>query len=119
MPEPTLDDGLTPEHIRQAAHTLAQLTAYLRTGPSLPEVLPLLTPLVDEDDGVPVRLADALRAVSRLLAQGAHVPWSDEVRGLISEYLEAATILQELHVLHWTLRHLERTPNRAPGTPCP
>jgi hypothetical protein len=118
-PSPTPDDDLTAESIRQAARTLARLAAHLRTGPSLREALPLLTPLVDESDGVPVQLADALRAVARLLAQQAPVPWTHELRGIISEYLDAAATLQELHVLHHTLGAVRRTPTRTPTDTAP
>ncbi|MET9958142.1 hypothetical protein ABZ128_03490 [Streptomyces sp. NPDC006326] len=103
---------LTAEDIRASAHTLDRLTAHLRTGPHLDEALPLIAALVDADTGTAVRLGDALRGIARYLAQETTVPRTDTVEATLGEYIEAASILQDLRLLDLTLEPLRTAPVR-------
>ncbi|WP_405889841.1 hypothetical protein OG427_07280 [Streptomyces sp. NBC_00133] len=107
MPYPTHDDSLTPERIRQADESLTGLTAHRRTGPSLAEALALLTPLVDEYDGVLARLSRALREVGRYLSQETTVAQSDDAVEAWGNYSDAAAVLKEWNALDWPLPILQ------------
>ncbi|WP_031046006.1 hypothetical protein [Streptomyces sp. NRRL F-5650] len=107
-------DAPAPDQIREATSTLAGLAAYLRTHPPLDDVLPLLAPLLDEDDGVPMLLGDALRCTEHLIGQQAAYPVSDETRLLMKAFREAAQEFTDWHILHWDVQRL-RTQTGAPG----
>ncbi|MFD4476414.1 hypothetical protein ACFWPU_09920 [Streptomyces sp. NPDC058471] len=113
MPHHT-PDAPTPDQIRQATSTLADLAAYLRTHPPLDDVLPLLAPLLDEDDGVPILLGNALRCTEHLIGQQAAFPVSDETRLTMEAFREAAQEATDWHVLHWDVQRL-RTRTVTPG----
>ncbi|WP_405421526.1 hypothetical protein [Streptomyces erythrochromogenes] len=104
----------TPQQIEQAADTLAQLVDYLRTEPPSADVLPLLTPLLDEDDGIPMLLSDVLRAAARAIATHAE-PYSSDVRSVVTTLREAATEIMQWHSLHWDVRSLARAIASPPG----
>ncbi|PZT68350.1 hypothetical protein DN402_09220 [Streptomyces sp. SW4] len=112
MPHRT-PDAPTPDQVRQATSTLADLAAYLRTHPPLADVLPLLAPLLDEDDGVPILLGDALRCTEHLIGQQAAYPVSDETRLAMAAFRDAAQEATDWHVLHWDVQRL-RTQTGAP-----
>ncbi|WP_215449429.1 hypothetical protein [Streptomyces sp. ATCC 21386] len=113
MTDLTCDDALTTEDIHRAVHSLARLTAHLRTSPDNTEAAALLAPLVHAAPDVVDTLAQVLREVSRLLTQHADAPQDTTVTGLIREYLEAATAVDQLrNPLSKTLRLLEQTPIR-------
>ncbi|MFC9582061.1 hypothetical protein ACFVJ8_04320 [Streptomyces yangpuensis] len=103
---------LTAEDIRASAHTLHLLTAYLRTGPHVTEALSLIAALVDADTGTAVRLGEALRGIARYLAQETTVPRTDTVEATLGEYIEAASVLQDLRLLDLTLDPLRTAPVR-------
>lgn len=103
---------LTAEDIRASAHTLHLLTAYLRTGPHVAEALSLIAALVDADTGTAVRLGEALRGIARYLAQETTVPRTDTVEATLGEYIEAASVLQDLRLLDLTLEPLRTAPVR-------
>ncbi|MFD3808065.1 hypothetical protein ACFWTC_31735 [Streptomyces sp. NPDC058619] len=97
----------TPEQIEQATDTLAQLVDYLRAEPTTADVLALLKPLLDEDDGIPILLSDALRAAARAVATHAE-PYSSDVNSVVTTLREAATEIMQWHCLHWEVRRLAR-----------
>ncbi|MEV0259028.1 hypothetical protein AB0H82_32785 [Streptomyces sp. NPDC050732] len=109
-----IPDAPTPDQIRQATSTLADLAAYLRSYPPLDEALPLLAPLLDEDDGVPILLGDALRPIARIIGRDAPSPWSEETRSTMEAFRNAAQEVTDWYVLHWTVQRL-RTQVGAPG----
>ncbi|ALO96682.1 hypothetical protein SHL15_5618 [Streptomyces hygroscopicus subsp. limoneus] len=113
MPHRT-PDAPTPAQVRQATSTLADLAAYLRAHPPLDDVLPLLAPLLDEDNGVPILLGDALRCTEHLIGQQAAYPVSDETRLAMEAFREAAQEFTDWHILHWDVQRL-RTQTGAPG----
>ncbi|MEU5148815.1 hypothetical protein AB0G42_16695 [Streptomyces yangpuensis] len=96
-----------PEQIEEATDTLAQLVDYLRTEPPTADVLTLLAPLLDEDDGVPMLLSDVLRAAARAVATNTEPPRSD-VNSVVTTLREAATEIMQWHTLHWEVRDLAR-----------
>lgn len=104
----------TPEQIEQATDTLAQLVDYLRTDPPTADVLPLLAPLLDEDDGIPMLLSDVLRAAARAVATHAE-PYSSDVSSVVATLREAATEIMQWHSLHWEVRRLARAIAITPG----
>ncbi|MBM7167029.1 hypothetical protein JQK87_01040 [Streptomyces sp. G44] len=106
-------DAPTSGQIRQATSTLADLATYLRTHPPLEDVLPLLAPLLDEDDGVPIQLGNILRCSEHLIGQQAAFPLSDELRLSTEAFREAAQEATDWHVLHWDVQRL-RTQTGAP-----
>ncbi|WP_282793116.1 hypothetical protein [Streptomyces sp. CC224B] len=95
-------DAPTPQQVRQATSTPADLAAYLRTHPPLDDVLPLL----DEDDGVPILLGNALRCTEHLVGQQAAFPVPDETRLIMEAFREAAQEVTDWHVLHWDVQRL-------------
>ncbi|MGP3684622.1 hypothetical protein ACTVZO_07900 [Streptomyces sp. IBSNAI002] len=97
----------TAEQIEQATDTLAQLVDYLRTEPPTLDILPLLTLLLDEDDGIPMLLSDVLRAAARAVATHTE-PYSSDVNSVITTLREAATEIMQWHTLHWEVRSLAR-----------
>ncbi|MGW3056515.1 hypothetical protein ACWC98_11320 [Streptomyces goshikiensis] len=97
----------TPDQIVQATDTLAHLVDYLRTEPATSDVLPLLAPLLDEDDGVPMLLSDILRAAARAIATHTEPPCSS-VNSMVATLREAATEIMQWHTLHWEVRALVR-----------
>jgi hypothetical protein len=90
----------SPEQIEQATRILVQLKDYLRDEPPVTDVLPLLTPLLHEDDGVPMLLSDILRASASLVAQQAPLPWSDETGQIVRSFRKGAHDLLDWYVLH-------------------
>lgn len=94
----------TPDQIRHATSTLADLAAYLRAYPSLDEALPLLAPLLDQGDGVPILLGDTLRSAERIIGRHAEIPWSDETRSTMEAFQAAAQEATDWHVLHWDVQ---------------
>ncbi|MEU4347026.1 hypothetical protein [Streptomyces sp. NPDC023838] len=108
-------DAPTPDQVRQATSTLADLAAYLRTHPPLDDALPLLAPLLDEDDGVPILLGSALRCTEHLIGQQAAFPVPDETRLVMDAFREAAQEVTDWHVLHWDVQRLN-TGRTAPAS---
>lgn len=100
---PTLPTAL---RIRQATDTLAELKNYFRTRPSLDQALPLLTCLLDEDEGVPILLGDILRASTHIVSEHFGHPRSDAVRQAVEAFRAAAQEATDWHVLHWDVRRL-------------
>ncbi|EST31645.1 hypothetical protein [Streptomyces niveus] len=114
MPHPTPPSA---HQITEATSTLDQLKHYLRTEPPLTDTLPLLTPLLDENTGVPILLGDILRAAARVITQqDAHHPMDDDVRQITHELREAAREITEWHALHWDMQRLNSTFPQASGT---
>ncbi|MFD6324628.1 hypothetical protein ACFWOL_17550 [Streptomyces sp. NPDC058442] len=118
MPAPT------PGDIHAAAQTLARLTEYLRENPEPAEALGLIEPLLDEYTGVPVQLADALRALARAVQEHPATPHTVETDLLIQELRTAAWEQADQHTLHYALDDLRSLYRKAPETlpecgPCP
>ncbi|MBC3987531.1 hypothetical protein H8N00_01115 [Streptomyces sp. AC563] len=107
MPDPTSDS------LRTLTETLSDLTDYLRAGPDPAQALALLAPLVDEDTGLPIQLADILCALARLLQDHPRVPSTTQVNDLIAELRTAARELADQHVLHYALDDLRALYGRA------
>nr|WSW42379.1 hypothetical protein OG296_04090 [Streptomyces sp. NBC_01001]WSW63179.1 hypothetical protein OG513_33995 [Streptomyces sp. NBC_00998] len=116
--EPTTQ--LTAEDIRASAQTLHRLAAHLRTGPSLADALLLIAALVDADTGTTARLGEALRGIAHYLAQETTVPRTETVEATLGEYIEAASVLQDLRLLDLTLEPLRTASvRRAPAQAVP
>ncbi|WP_411140987.1 hypothetical protein [Streptomyces sp. x-80] len=96
----------SPEQVAQATDTLAQVKDYLRAGPPLADVLPLLAPLLDEDTGVPVLLGDVLRGTAHLVAQQATRPLTDKTRRIIDSLLESSRDVTDWLILHYDVQRL-------------
>ncbi|MFE0087649.1 hypothetical protein [Streptomyces sp. NPDC058991] len=111
--------ALTPDAIRTATETLSDLTEYLRYSPDPAKALALVEPLLDEYTGVPVQLADILRALARTLQDHPATPRTAETDLLIAELRTAAWEQSDQHVLHYVLDglrdHFESTPSDVPG----
>ncbi|MFD7013908.1 hypothetical protein [Streptomyces sp. NPDC059928] len=111
MPAPT------PDAIRAATETLSHLTEYLRDTPNPHEALALVEPLLDEYTGLPVQLADTLRALARTVQSHPDTPRTAEARLLVAELRDAAWEQADQHTLHYTLDGLralcEKTPAAA------
>ncbi|NIY65613.1 hypothetical protein [Streptomyces malaysiensis] len=97
---------LTPDTIRTATETLSDLTDYLRENPDPVEALALAEPLLDEYTGVPVQLADALRALARAVQDHSDTPRTAQVDLLISELRTAAWEQTDQYTLHYVLDDL-------------
>ncbi|MFJ6752157.1 hypothetical protein ACIQNI_28840 [Streptomyces sp. NPDC091266] len=95
--------ALTPDTIRNATETLSRLTDYLRGNPEPAEALALVEPLLDEYTGVPVQLADALRALARIVVTHPDAPNQKAVRALVDDLRTAAWEQTDQHTLHYTL----------------
>lgn len=98
--------ALTPDTIRTATETLSRLAEYLRDDPDLDEALALVEPLLDEYTGVPVQLADTLRALARAVQEHPDTPTTTEVALLITELRTAAWEQADQHTLHYVLDDL-------------
>ncbi|MEU3299708.1 hypothetical protein ABZ729_07775 [Streptomyces sp. NPDC006678] len=108
--------ALTPDTIRSATETLSRLTDYLREDPEPAEALALVEPLLDEYTGLPVQLADALRALARAVQEHPDTPRSAEVALLIMELRSAAWEQADQHTLHYVLDDLRSLYAKAPSS---
>lgn len=106
--------ALTPDTIRTATETLTDLTDYLREGPDPVEALALVEPHFDEYTGLPVQLADILRALARAVQghpdtpRGAATDLADELR-------TAAWEQADQHTLHYVLDGLRALYAKTPS----
>lgn len=98
--------ALTPDTIRTLTETLADLTDYLREDPDPVEALALVEPLLDEYTGLPVQLADTLRALARAVQEHTDIPRTAQAGLLITELRTAAWELADQHTLHYVLDDL-------------
>ncbi|KFG10076.1 MULTISPECIES: hypothetical protein [Streptomyces] len=98
--------ALTPDTIRTATETLSDLTDYLREGPNPVEALALVEPLLDEYTGLPVQLADTLRALARAVQEHPNTPRTAQLDLLITELRTAAWEQTDQHTLHYVLDDL-------------
>ncbi|MFD5478596.1 hypothetical protein [Streptomyces hawaiiensis] len=98
--------ALTPDTIRTLTETLADLTDYLRENPDPAQALALAEPLLDEYTGLPVQLADVLRALARALQEHPDTPRTPQGDLLITELRSAAWELADQHTLHYVLDDL-------------
>ncbi|CBG69359.1 hypothetical protein SCAB_22441 [Streptomyces scabiei 87.22] len=98
--------ALTPDTIRTATETLSHLTDYLREGPNPVEALALVEPLLDEYTGLPVQLADTLRALARAVQEHPGTPRTAQLDLLITELRTAAWEQTDQHTLHYVLDDL-------------
>lgn len=113
-PSPAAPDSVSPDapsapsplRIRQATDTLAELKNYLRTHPSLAQALPLLSCLLDENEGIPILLGDILSASTHIVNQHFDHPRSDAVRQAVEAFRAAAQEATDWHVLHWDVQRL-------------
>ncbi|MCA1223524.1 hypothetical protein [Streptomyces sp. 8L] len=109
---------LSPDAIRTLTETLSDLTVYLRENPEPEEALALVEPLLDEYTGLPVQLADTLRALARTLEKHLATPHSAHVDFLITELRAAAWEQSDQHALHYVLDDLsDLHANAAPSRP--
>ncbi|MEU3087866.1 hypothetical protein ACWCQ0_35940 [Streptomyces massasporeus] len=95
--------ALTPDTIRTATETLSDLTDYLRESPNPVEALALVEPLLDEYTGLPVQLADTLRALARAVQEHPDTPRTAQLHLLITELRTAAWEQTDQHTLHYVL----------------
>ncbi|MFF4962334.1 hypothetical protein [Streptomyces sp. NPDC001222] len=95
--------ALTPDAIRTATETLSHLTDYLRESPDPEEALALVEPLLDEYTGLPVQLADTLRALARAVQDHPRTPRTPQLNLLITELRTAAWEQSDQHTLHYVL----------------
>jgi hypothetical protein len=100
MPAPT------QATLRALTETLSDLTEYLREHPDPTEAFNLVEPLLDEYTGVPVQLADTLRALARTVQEHQAIPRSAHVNLLIAELRSAAWQQTDQHTLHYVLDEL-------------
>ncbi|MER6500145.1 hypothetical protein ABT218_12320 [Streptomyces sp. NPDC001455] len=98
--------ALTPDAVRTATETLSRLTEYLRESPAPKEALTLVEPLLDEYTGLPVQLADILRALARAVQDHPDTPRTAAVGLLITELRTAAWEQTDQHTLHYVLDDL-------------
>ncbi|MEW1723846.1 hypothetical protein [Streptomyces sp. NPDC093109] len=98
--------ALTPDTIRTLTETLSDLTHYLRENPDPVEALALVEPLLDEYTGLPVQLADILRALARAVQDHPDVPGTAQVSPLAAELRTAAWEQADQHTLHYVLDDL-------------
>ncbi|MEU9189244.1 hypothetical protein AB0D14_32810 [Streptomyces sp. NPDC048484] len=98
--------ALTPDTIRTLTETLADLTDYLREDPEPVEALALVEPLLDEYTGLPVQLADTLRALARAVQDHPATPRGASRDFLVDELRTAAWELADQHTLHYVLDDL-------------
>ncbi|MGW1609784.1 hypothetical protein ACWCQZ_10350 [Streptomyces sp. NPDC002285] len=98
--------ALTPDTIHTLTETLSDLTDYLRENPDPVQALALVEPLLDEYTGLPVQLADTLRALARTLQEHPDVPRTAQVDLLITELRTAAWEQTDQHTLHYVLDDL-------------
>ncbi|MCZ0990336.1 hypothetical protein [Streptomyces diastatochromogenes] len=98
---------LTPDMIHAASETLSRLTEYLRQEPDPTEALALVEPLLDEYTGLPIQLADALRALARTVQNHRpDTPRAHEVDLLVQELRSAAWEQTDQHTLHYVIDDL-------------
>ncbi|MFB1044237.1 hypothetical protein [Streptomyces chrestomyceticus] len=108
--------ALTPDAIRTATETLSRLTDYLRDSPEPKQALALVEPLLDEYTGLPVQLADVLRALARAVQEHPDTPRSLEADLLVMELRTAAWEQADQHTLHYVLDDLRALHTSACGT---
>ncbi|RZD82179.1 hypothetical protein [Streptomyces albidoflavus] len=112
MPAPT------PDTIRSLTETLADLTDHLRENPAPSDVLALVEPLLDEYTGLPVQLADTLRALARAVQEHPDTPRTPQGALLLTDLRTAAWELSDQHTLHYVLDDLRglygSSPTRGP-----
>lgn len=108
--------ALTPDTIRTATETLSHLAEYLRDSPEPAEALALVEPLLDEYTGVPVQLADVLRALARTVQNHPDTPRTIEGDVLVMELRTAAWEQADQHTLHYVLDDLRALRNSSSGT---
>ncbi|MEU5800024.1 hypothetical protein ABZ773_06020 [Streptomyces sp. NPDC047804] len=100
MPAPT------PDTIRTLTETLTDLTDYLRDDPDLEEALALVEPLLDEYTGIPVQLADVLRALARTVQTRPDGSRTAETALLVAELRTAALEQSDRYTLHYIVDDL-------------
>ena len=105
--------ALTPDTIRAATDTLSRLAEYLRGNPDLDEALALVEPLLDEYTGVPVQLADTLRALARTMQDHSDTRRTSEVAFLVAELRTAAWEQADQHTLHYVVDDLRALSEKA------
>ncbi|MFE4212175.1 hypothetical protein [Streptomyces sp. NPDC056844] len=98
--------ALTPDTIRTLTETLADLTDYLRGDPDPEEALALVEPLLDEYTGIPVQLADVLRALARTVQNHPDDSRAAETAFLVAELRDAAVEQSDQHTLHYLVDDL-------------
>jgi hypothetical protein len=98
--------ALTPDTIRTLTETLADLTDYLRENPNPAQALALAEPLLDEHTGLPVQLADTLRALARVLQEHPDTPRTAQGDLPLTELRTAAWEQADQHTLHYVLDDL-------------
>lgn len=98
--------ALTPDTVRTLTETLADLTDYLREHPDPAQALALVEPLLDEYTGLPVQLADTLRALARAVQEDPASSLTAQGDLLITELRTAAWELADQHTLHYVLDDL-------------
>ncbi|MGW9400754.1 hypothetical protein [Streptomyces sp. NPDC055642] len=96
----------TPESLRTLTETLSDVTEYLRESPDPTEALALVEPLLDEYTGLPVQLADTLRALARTIQEHQAIPRTAHVNLLIAELRSAAWEQTDQYTLHYVLDEL-------------
>jgi hypothetical protein len=107
---------LTPETIRTATETLSHLAEYLRDNPEPDEALALVEPLLDEYTGIPVQLADVLRALARAVQEHPDTPRTAERDILNMELRTAASEQADQHTLHYVVDDLRALYTSSSGT---
>lgn len=107
---------LTPDTIRAATETLSRLTDYLRDNPHPGEALTLVEPLLDEYTGMPIQLADILRALARTVQEHPDTPRTADVTTLVTELRDAAWEQSDQHTLHYALDDLRTLIEKAPAS---
>ncbi|MDJ0464708.1 hypothetical protein [Streptomyces sp. H27-C3] len=107
--------ALTPDTIRTATEPLSRLTDYLLGNPHPEEALALAEPLLDEHTGIPMQLADILRALARTVQEHPDTPRTLEVDFLVAELRDAAWEQSDQHTLHYALDDLRSLVGKAPA----
>ncbi|MFJ5265526.1 hypothetical protein ACIQAC_34170 [Streptomyces sp. NPDC088387] len=108
--------ALTSDTIRTATETLSDLTDYVREKPDPVTALALVEPLLDEYTGLPVQLADTLRALARAVQEHPDTPRTAQTDRLITELRTAARHQTDQHALHYVPDDLRDLYGDAPAS---
>ncbi|MFF3412551.1 hypothetical protein ACFYW8_41740 [Streptomyces sp. NPDC002742] len=98
--------ALTLDTIHTAPEALSDFTDYLRENPDPQEALALVEPLLDEYTGMPVPIADTLRALARVVQEHPNTPRTAQVGARITKLRLAASEQADQHTLHYVLEDL-------------
>jgi hypothetical protein len=98
--------GPSADQVAEALDVLDEVYLYLRNPPSVPDALPVLAAVLDEEHGAPMILGNILRTTARLIEGHTLLPWPVEIRHIIARLRAAAPEVTDCHDLHWDVQRL-------------